>query len=139
MPAIEPDRFVGTLHANSNDVFFRAEHLCHSEDERLKIASMVAKLLTIEIDFGKIIHSIEVKGGISLMGLVEEFKSKPDHAVMVKASQEPVLGDEHFIPTRIIIFRLGKIGIIFRTIIPVTRKIHKPSFDQGIRLIGIKC
>jgi hypothetical protein len=104
MPAIETERFIGALHAHSKDVFSRAEHLCHIEGERLKIASVFAKHLTIEIDFTKVIHSVEVKGGKSLRGLMDEFKSKPDHTVIVQAGQKPILGDEHFIPARIIIF-----------------------------------
>jgi hypothetical protein len=48
---------------------------------------------------------------------------------MVKASQEPVPGDGHRFPARIIETGIGKFGIIIHAIMPETGQIHNVSLD----------
>ena len=59
-----------------------------------------------------------MEGGVLQAGTVAKFMAEPDDTVMVKPAQEPVGGDGHCFPGRIVKGRLAELWMIFGGIAP---------------------
>jgi hypothetical protein len=124
MPAIQAWCFVRALHTHSQYIFPGTERFGYIECEWFEIARMMPKVLTVQVHIGEIIHAVEMEAGKLPARTVTEFMAKPNDAVVVKPTQEPVCRDGHRFPGRIVIYSFAELKIIFSNIAPEAVQIN---------------